>query len=206
MSMFLPESAGQPPAGGVTSVTPANPQTTQEDIALMQRVLSAAARNPNLIPADFMAYILDYIQTSRLQIPIGQVFGFTQFTAQQDVVGLGSAESTSSATYVDLATVGPSLTGLPDGQYIIIFGCDAHNSATGVGSIMSLSINGVAAVDTDSCQMPDQTKDTSMARAVVKTLSNGGANSVIAKYREGYAAGTATFTHRWLIALKYANR
>lgn len=78
MSMFLPDGPYQTqPPSGVADITPANPETTTADIALMQRVLSAASRNVNLIPSDFMAYIVDFIQTSRLQIPIGQVPGYT---------------------------------------------------------------------------------------------------------------------------------
>lgn len=80
MSMFLPDGPSQGQAQpGVASITPASPETTSADIALMQRVLSAASRNPNLIPADFMAYVLDWIQTQRLQIPLGQVPGYSQF-------------------------------------------------------------------------------------------------------------------------------
>lgn len=76
--MFLPDGPYQTqPPSGVADITPANPETTSADIALMQRVLSAASRNVNLIPSDFMAYVVDFIQTSRLQIPIGQVPGYT---------------------------------------------------------------------------------------------------------------------------------
>lgn len=79
MSMFLPEGPYQTqPPSGVADITPAEPETTSGDIALMQRVLAAASRNVNLIPSDFMAYIVDFIQTSRLQIPIGQVPGYSQ--------------------------------------------------------------------------------------------------------------------------------
>lgn len=82
MSQFLPEGFGTQPADGVSSITPANPETTSDDIALMQRVLSAASRNPNLIPTDFMAYLFDFIQTQRLEIPIGQVFGYQSHATQ----------------------------------------------------------------------------------------------------------------------------
>jgi hypothetical protein len=82
VSLFLPEGSGQQPQPGVASVTPANPETTGEDIALMQRVLSAASRNVNMIPTDFMAYLIDYVQTSNLQIPIGQVFGYQRIAPQ----------------------------------------------------------------------------------------------------------------------------
>jgi hypothetical protein len=83
MGIFLPEGTGQGQVqSGVSEITPANPETTTEDIALMQRVLSAASRNPNLIPTDFMAYLIDYVQTSRLSIPIGQVFGWQRVSTQ----------------------------------------------------------------------------------------------------------------------------
>jgi microcystin-dependent protein len=79
MSIFLPDGPNQSDApSGVADITPAEPETTSADIALMQRVLAAASRNVNLIPSDFMAYIVDFIQTSRLQIPIGQVPGYSQ--------------------------------------------------------------------------------------------------------------------------------
>ena len=48
----------------------------------MQKVLQAAAENPLMIPPDLMSYILDYVQTSRLSIPIGQVFGYQRIAPQ----------------------------------------------------------------------------------------------------------------------------
>lgn len=86
MSMFLPEQT-QPTPDGVTQFTPSSPATTQDDVALMQRVFQAAAANPLMLPPEFMAYIFDYIQTSRLQVPIGQVFGW-QRVATQSVAAL----------------------------------------------------------------------------------------------------------------------
>lgn len=76
MSMFLPENAPQQQPGGVTATTPPSPETTQEDVSLMQRVFAAAARNPNQIPNGFLPYVLDWLNTQRLEVPIGQVFGF----------------------------------------------------------------------------------------------------------------------------------
>lgn len=93
--MFLPDGPNQAqPPSGVADITPAEPETTSADIALMQRVLSAASRNPNLIPADFMSYVLDWIQTQRLQIPVGQVFGYPKAT--RTVAGTVAADGTIS--------------------------------------------------------------------------------------------------------------
>ena len=82
MSQFLPDGFGQTPPSGVADITPPDPETTSADIALMQRVLSAASRNPNLIPEDFMSYVLDWIQTqpdldaSRVMVTGGSYGGF----------------------------------------------------------------------------------------------------------------------------------
>jgi hypothetical protein len=77
MSMFLPESDKQAQTqDGVSSSAPDVIQTTQADVAIMQRVFSAAAQNPTQIPDSFMAYFLDWLQINKLQIPIDQVFGY----------------------------------------------------------------------------------------------------------------------------------
>lgn len=207
MSMFLPEGFGQQaqPQDGVAAITPSSPETTSEDIALMQRVLSAAARNPNLIPSDFMSYIVDYIQTSRLSIPIGQVFGFTKFAPNLPIIATGDA--TGSTTYTDLADVGPELTTLGNGGYILLYGC-LIVAATGTPgkAYMSPSINGVSPSDVDAATLtnngltPGQT-----VFATIKTLNDpSGLNSVVMKYKITGAASSSTFSNRWLLAMKYA--
>jgi hypothetical protein len=60
MSASLPESGPQP----------------ADNVSLMQSILLSASHNPNLIPTDFMAYVLDWLQVNPPQIPISQVFGF----------------------------------------------------------------------------------------------------------------------------------
>ncbi len=76
MSQFLPETQAPPEQPGFSGVPDAPAPAGPADTALMQRVLAAAAQNPNLIPASFMAYMIDWIQTQRLVIPISQVFGW----------------------------------------------------------------------------------------------------------------------------------
>lgn len=86
MSEFMPDDGTPSQQTGVTEFSPSSPATTQEDVALMQRVFQAAAANPLMIPSDLMAYIFDYIQTGRLQIPIGQVFGYRTVSILTGVV------------------------------------------------------------------------------------------------------------------------
>jgi len=201
LSQFLPEGGSGAPPPGQTSLTPANPNVTQEDVALMQRVLRAAAQNPNLIPDEFMAYMVDYVQTAGLVIPIGQVFGFSGYTVQSSDY-IAAFESTPSLTYTDIGTVGPTLAGLPDGNYLVLVCADIDNSAAGQESHMSISINGVAATDTDSAQCREA-NFVSCTRPSLHRLANGGANTLVAKYRT--SAGSAFFGNRQIFALKYSN-
>lgn len=196
MSQFLPEQMQQPQDAGAVVIA-ANPETNADDVALMQRVFAAAVRNPNQIPTDFMAYLIDFIQTSRLSIPIGQVFGFTQFTAQYETVG--GTETTASVPYTDLATVGPELS-LSDGVYLILWGgfvsCTAAN-----GAFIGLSING--AVEEPEFALSTSNTGESIAVAAVKTMRDGNSNTVKLRYRVG--AGTGSYQLRWLAALKVSN-
>lgn len=59
MSEFLPEGQTQHAEG---TPTPVDFDTEHSDVALMQRVLKAAAKSPNRIPSDFMAYIVDFLR------------------------------------------------------------------------------------------------------------------------------------------------
>jgi hypothetical protein len=105
----------------------------------MQRVFNAAAENPLMIPTDLMSYVVDYVQTSRLSIPIGQVFGFTPYKNQiaDNITTTASAASAAASAaalvVVSLATSaglsgssasssGPSVTGLGAGSYVVLAG------------------------------------------------------------------------------------
>jgi hypothetical protein len=55
-----------------------------------------------------LGQLVDYITQSGIPIPISQVIGFTTFTVQA-APQINADESTSSTSYVDLATVGPQL-------------------------------------------------------------------------------------------------
>lgn len=163
----------------------------------MQRVLQAAAQNPLMIPTDLMAYILDYVQTSRLIIPIGQVFGFTNFTAFFDDVS--TQESTTSATATDLATVGPTITGLPDGTYVVLFGASCRNTTGSAEAYLVIDGN----VTGDPCKAGANTEFFSASRHVAVTFTGGGSHTLSMKYRQN-GGGTAEFYGRELIALRSA--
>jgi hypothetical protein len=155
------------------------------------------------IQRDFSGEALEqlrfWLEQNPPSIPITQIQGFVGFQFQAAPT-LAVQEATQSASYGDLSTVGPALTNMPDGQYVIFFG--AHVLAGTAAGVMSLSINGAGADDNDS--IAHEGTVGSPARALVKTLKGGG-NSLVAKYKSGTGGQTVGFEFRWLIAGKYAN-
>jgi hypothetical protein len=62
------------------------------------------------VPKEFETTMLDRVNLNPPLLPVTQILGFSQFTAQAAEVL--ASQTTTSTTYADLATVGPQLTGL----------------------------------------------------------------------------------------------
>jgi len=155
------------------------------------------------LPNAFKQYIVEYLALNQPLVPVGQLVGFSQFTAQV-AAAVDTQEQTNSTTYVNLTTTGPTLTGLPDGQYLVLFGAAAEiDTATVNSARMSLEVNGVAAADTDMALSGSQFL-VSVSRVVTKTFA-AGSNTITAKYRSTNAGTNAIFANRWMILLRYAN-
>lgn len=142
-----------------------------------------------------------WIEMRGLRTPISQVVGFQQFTAQvaPDVL---TSEGTTSATYTDLATVGPSLNTLGNGKYLVAFGFTSVLSGSLIG-YMSPSVNGSGGSDT-TCAQGRTTAEMSVMRIIPVTLASG-TNTIVAKYRSVSAGNNVSFLNRWMIALRYGN-
>lgn len=192
-----------------TSTTSSNPnfaqspldfQPTAREIALREWLLRDVLTTPAY--KDFAGWVNGRILVDGSEIPISQISGFSGFTAQAATPVITS-EGTTSTTFTNLATTGPELTGLADGQYVFIFGCSSVNSGAATAQ-MSLSYNGAAPSGSDSADNSVNVFS-GTARAVTKTLSNGGNNTVTCKYMSSSGASTATFYNRWLVGIKFAN-
>lgn len=200
MGVFLPGGAD---GGRGKLPEPARGFVEDGDLALLKKVFG----RPELIPESFWAHLVDYIAVNQPQIPISQILGFAQFTAIAATpigTSAASSESTASTSFTDLATVGPQLTGLADGKYVIIFGASIRSATNGEDHYMSVDANGAGASDADALFGTNGNRYAA-ARAITKTLQNGGNNSLTAKYKTGNAASDVHASHRWLLALKYAN-
>jgi hypothetical protein len=160
--------------------------------------------DPMNLPSSFWDYMVrKWLQSSPV-LPISQIFGFTQFTAQSAAVA--TSEATGSTTYADLATVGPTISGLADGHYVLLATSLISNSTGSVGSFASPSLNGSTPLDSDAAIVVTSAAGVPQVTAIgasIQTLSSGNNNTIKMQYRVG--AGSGTFTYRKLIALKYGN-
>lgn len=164
--------------------------------------LLAALADPMFnVPKDFLTWILDKVAVSGLNLPIGQIVGFSQFVIQE-ATEIGGNETTTSGSYTDLATVGPTLSGLPDGKYALFFGATVSSSSSGISAYMGLELNGTG--PTTSTQLISSAAVPVQAmRVSVATLSSGN-NDVTVKYKTDLGV-TGTYGNRYLYALKIAN-
>jgi len=180
------------PSPSIPSASP----LTENERKLVQRLLG----DPTELPQIFRSWLVAYIEANPPLLPISQITGFSQFLANS--ASVAARQSTSSTAYNDLGTVGPQLTSLADGVYLVLHGYVGSPSVAGQQCYQSISVNGSAAQDADSCQQ-GYDHDISVMTAVVKTLQNGNENTITCKYRA--QGGTGSFGSRFLIALKVAN-
>lgn len=156
------------------------------------------------ITFEALEQLRQWLTVNPIPVPISQVQGFSRFTAQPASIATG--ETTTSTTYADLATVGPTLSGLPAGTYLVLVGALLYNNTAGVASSASVSLNGGAASDADAAILVTSGSNVPAVTAVgfsVKTLTLAN-NTLRVKYRVN-GASTGTFYYRNLVALRIGN-
>lgn len=213
MSMFLPE--GFDPTGGAGgSSSPADfgspdPNTSTDDVALMQRVLAAAAQNPSLIPESFMGYLIDWLQISKLQIPIAQVPGYTKsvdaiisatLSGTQISSGTNSCSHTFAGSDPEVDTTGPTLAASVAGSYVLIASFkNSSNSPTDASHNELVLSTGLTCYSA-------QTANTSVAAIGFVILTAGQTITSVMKLCVGGAGGpiTASMSSAQIVALRYA--
>jgi hypothetical protein len=166
---------------------------TEEERGIVNKILG----KPLFYPEAFKGWLADYVATNIPKLPISQVFGF-KLEGAHVAPEIFAQQSTSSTVYTDLTTVGPELTQLSDGFYLVLFGafCDTGSSST--TSSMSPSWNGSTAVDADRASGPGVGPQ---GRALVKELRNNHVNSIQIKYKRSTAT-TGDWEKRWLVAMR----
>lgn len=162
-----------------------------------------ALGHPLEFPPEFKQWLTDYVATQMPKMPISQVFGYQLQRARTATVE--TQQTTTSTSYTDLATAGPTLSQLANGFYLLIFGCDASNSSSAGDGYMAPSVNGAAAADADgvlfSGTFNDSTAINSNLRVLLVQLDTpGGNNEIVMKYR--VSSGTGYFDMRFIHAIK----
>jgi hypothetical protein len=110
---------------------------------------------------------------------------------------VATAEAVSSATYVNLATVGPTVTLPLAGDYVIEHGTEFDTSTSNIFAAQSYAIGATAAVDADFVELQASTGGTRVFGSRRQRRNALAATTLQAKYR---TSGSVTFSKRWLNA------
>lgn len=173
-----------------------------------------AVSNSTLTAAQWNASVRDNLLESAAAkaTTAGQLFVSTGANALAARVPSGAsvpaAQATTSASYVDLTTVGPAVTVTTGTRAFVGFGAQIENSAAGGGGAMSFAVSGASTIAAAAGayalrQMSSVATERNSAGAVsfLSTLT-GGSNTFTAKYLAP-TGGTATFQFRelWVLPL-----
>lgn len=105
-------------------------------------------------------------------------------------------ETTASATYVDLTTVGPTLTVPRAGEYEIEFGAQCSNATASMAQIMAAKIGAAAANDLESQQVVNSGINLGISTGRVMRRTCAASDVIKAQYKTG--GGVGSWTRRWL--------
>jgi hypothetical protein len=159
--------------------------------------------DPTLLPGNFKQWLTTWSEVNPPTLPISQVFGFSGYVAQLARAGTGTGlEGRLSAAYGNLATVGPELSSLVDGNYLLLYGAQAERGGTST-AYMAPSVNGAAAADSAAAWSQSDTLIATV-NASLAVLNAGGLNDVVMQYRSEDGVSTCQWGARWLVAFKYS--
>jgi len=145
-------------------------------------------------PDGFKTWVTDWFATNVPLIPYTHFLGARLNIARSGDF-IATDESTASATYANLSTIGPSISGIADGDYLVMFGA----FSTGQGSVCSREINGAAADDAFGIWQNESAA--ALARGDIVSLKNNNNSSIVLKYRKD-GGGSANFSNRWLVIIR----
>jgi len=200
MSQFLPGNIPKTASDSLQQIIARDPALPlqQDEQQLINRLLG----NPGALPAAFWAAVIDRVVVDApSQIPVSQLQGFSRFTATSSAVVTN--ETTSSTTYTNLATAGPTISGLSPGEFLFLYGARIHRTAgSGLNAaLMAPSLNAATPTDVEAAVFLGD-DEASVAMVLQKTLT-ATSNEVKMQYR--VVAGTYQFQGRWFTALRIGN-
>jgi hypothetical protein len=165
---------------------------TPEDKQLLQRLLF----RPMLLPPEFKSWLYKFASTDAA--PHFQEILGTRSRRWRIATPVLPLEYTTSVTYADLATVGPQLTGLENGTYMVIFGFYTQGGGSG-SRYCQVQYNDQTAVPPPSPQVDIVTEGQAVMFHLVE-LKHQNNNKMTMKYRVPVSNGG--FSTRWLHAVQ----
>lgn len=162
--------------------------------------MKEALGHPLLYPQEFKDYISDYVATHLNSLPLTQVYGFHIERYRQDVIA--TQQGTNSTSYTDLATVGPTLTEVPDGLYLIIVGCHMRPQTVYADIAMSFSVDGAAASDDNAAWGNHPGSNVKVSLVDLRSATPEHQHTIQAKYKNPSGVNNHLFSNRFLIAVK----
>jgi hypothetical protein len=134
--------------------------------------------------------------------------GFRLLIERTAIVGyLGDFETTATATYGDLATVGPAATVSSGTKCLVSVGGQVANSISGLGSRICPAVSGATTIaTTDANSLGSESGnagDGYQATFVTQYTLTGGTNTFTLKYRTTAGGGVSTFGHRLVACVPF---
>jgi hypothetical protein len=159
--------------------------------------------SPMALPSEFTTWWVEWL-AGQLQ-PQVLALGGAERIFFRAAPTIGTEESTSSGSFVNLATTGPVLSGLSNGRWFFMWGFNLEAvTGTPIG-VMGLDVNGGGADANHVARAFGQVEGDFIPACYGRLLSILGndSNTVTAKYAA--LAGTPYFRHRWLVGLRVGN-
>ena len=115
---------------------------------------------------------------------------------------VATSQTTSSATYTDLATSGPAVTVTTGTKALVIIGGSVTANASGNAGAMSFAVSGATTVSaSDSYSLVNYNPNTMRAsRAILLTGLTAGSNTFTAKYKR-WNASDGSFENRTITVI-----
>ncbi len=172
--------------------------------------LNTILSDPTLLPDKFLNWLPNHLTLNPPDINIDQINGY-QENSSSGAQTIQPEETTTSASYTRLTTLGPVLQKLEDGLYIVAYGCSAKINNSNTRAKANVAINGVA-IDGTTPQIFTSNSGGMVgcsATATVRLDGGVSGNTLELMYAVGVAGGTpantGTFGARYLNASRIAN-
>ncbi len=172
--------------------------------------LNTLLSDPTLLPDKFLNWLPNHLTLNPPDINIDQINGY-QENSSSGAQTITVEETTTSASYTNLTTLGPTLTKLEDGLYVVSYGMSAKINNVNTRAKANIAINGFAS-DANSPQVYTSNAGGMVgcsATATVRLEGGVAGNTLQLQYAVGVAGGTpantGTFGQRYLNASRIAN-